>query len=84
MRVSRVDGDLGGEPSTELVERRWFALLSAIGSLQAECGVLREASMLAEVSWRGACVQLAEFEALRDVLEEQMSTHLEARQTSAA
>ena len=84
MRVSRVDGDLGGEPSTELVERRWFALLSAIGSLQAECSVLLEASMLAEVSWRRACVQLAEFEALRDVLEEQMSTHLEARQTSAA
>jgi hypothetical protein len=74
----------GGEPSTELVERRWFALLSAIGSLQAECGVLLEASMLAEVSWRRACVQLAEFEALRDVLEEQMSTPHEARQTSAA
>jgi hypothetical protein len=74
----------GGEPSTELVERRWFALLSAIGSLQAECGVLLEASMLAEVSWRRACVQLAEFEALRDVLEEQMSTPDEARQTSAA
>ena len=40
--------------------------------------------MLAEVSWRRACVQLAEFEALRDVLEEQMSKPHEARQTSAA
>jgi len=74
----------GGEPTTQLLERRWFALLSAIRSLQAECGVLQEASMLAEVSWRRACVQLAEFESLRDVLEEQMSTPLEARETSAA
>jgi hypothetical protein len=40
--------------------------------------------MLAEVSWRRACVQLAEFEALRDVLEEQMSTPPEVRETSAA
>jgi hypothetical protein len=76
--------DPGGEPATQLLERRWFALLSAIRTLQAECGVLLEASMLAEVSWRRACVQLAEFEALRDVLEEQMSTPFEARQTSAA
>jgi len=73
-----------GEPATQLLEHRWFALLSAIRSLQAECGVLLEASMLAEVSWRRACVQLAEFEALRDALEEQMSTPFEARQTSAA
>ena len=76
--------ELGGEPATQLLERRWFALLSAIRSLQAECAVLQEASMLAEVSWRRACVQLAEFEALRDVLEEQMSTPPEARETSAA
>jgi hypothetical protein len=76
--------DPGGEPATQLLERRWFALLSAIRTLQSECGVLLEASMLAEVSWRRACVQLAEFEALRDVFEEQMSTPFEARQTSAA
>jgi hypothetical protein len=74
----------GGGPATQLLERRWFALLSAIRSLRAECGVLQEASMLAEESSRRACVQLAEFEALRDVLEEQMSTPPEARETSAA
>jgi hypothetical protein len=74
----------GSEPATQLLERRWFALLSAIRSLQAKCGVLLEASMLAEVSWRRACVQLAEFESLRDALKEQMSTPLEARETSAA
>jgi hypothetical protein len=68
-----VDRELGADAAAELLERRWFALLSAIKTLQGECGVLLEASKLADISWRRACVQLAEFEALRDVLEEQMS-----------
>jgi hypothetical protein len=67
------DPQFGPEASGELVERRWFALLSAIRSLQRECGILLEASKLAEIAWRRTCVQLAEFEALRDALEEQMS-----------
>lgn len=57
----------------ELIERRWFALMSAIKSLQAECSVLFEASKLADVAWRRACTQLAEFETLRDALEDQLS-----------
>ena len=64
-----MDADAAGE----LIERRWFALLSAIRSLEGECGILLEASKLADIAWRRACVQLAEFEALRDALEEQMS-----------
>jgi hypothetical protein len=68
-----VDRELGAEPAGELLERRWFALLSAIRGLQAECGILLEASKLADIAWRRACAQLAEFEALRDALEEQMS-----------
>jgi hypothetical protein len=67
------DRELGAEAAGELLERRWFALLSAIRSLQGECGILLEASKLADIAWRRACVQLAEFEALRDALEEQMS-----------
>jgi hypothetical protein len=74
------DLELGTEASGELLERRWFALLSAITSLQGECGILLEASKLADIAWRRACVQLAEFEALRDALEEQMS----ARPSQAA
>src|ERR1700727_2694046 len=58
--------------AAEVIERRWFELLSAIKSLQGECGILLEASKLADIAWRRACVQLAEFEALRDALEEQM------------
>ena len=68
-----VDRELGADAAGELIERRWFALLSAIRTLQGECGILLEASKLADVAWRRACVQLAEFEALRDALEEQMS-----------
>jgi hypothetical protein len=70
------DRELGAEASDELSERRWFALLSVIRTLQGECGVLLEASKLADIAWRRACVQLAEFEALRDALEARMSTRL--------
>ena len=65
--------ELGSDAASELIERRWFALLSAIKSLEGECGILLEASKLADIAWRRACLQLAEFEALRDALEEQMS-----------
>jgi hypothetical protein len=68
-----VDRESGADTSAELLERRWFALLSAIRGLQGECEILLEASKLADAGWRRACVQLAEFEALRDALEEQMA-----------
>ena len=68
-----VDRELGADAAGELIERRWFALMSAIRSLQGECEVLLEASKLADIAWRRACLQLAEFEALREALEEQMS-----------
>jgi hypothetical protein len=67
--MSSLDLELDGR----MDDRRWFALLSAIRSLQGECGILLEASKLADVAWRRACLQLAEFEALRDALEDQMS-----------
>ena len=72
MGLNVADRELGAEAPVELIERRWFALLSAIKSLQGECGILLEASKLADIAWRRACVQLAEFEALRDALEELM------------
>ena len=73
MALRIVDRELGAEAAAELTERRWFALLSAIRSLQGECGILLEASKLADIAWRRACVQLAEFEALRDALDEEIS-----------
>lgn len=71
MALGTVDRELGAE-AAEVIERRWFELLSAIRGLQGECGILLEASKLADIAWRRACVQLAQFEALRDALEEQM------------
>jgi hypothetical protein len=68
-----VESESGAEAAGELIERRWFALLSAIRSLQGECELLLEASKLADTAWRRACAQLAQFEMLRDALEEQMS-----------
>jgi molybdenum-dependent DNA-binding transcriptional regulator ModE len=65
--------ELGAEAAGELIERRWFALLSAIRTLQGECETLLEASKLADIAYRRACVQRAEFETLRDALEEQIS-----------
>jgi hypothetical protein len=72
MALGMVDRELGAE-AAEVIERRWFELLSAIRGLQGECGILLEASKLADIAWRRACVQLTEFEALRDALEEQLS-----------
>ena len=73
MGLRMPERECDAESAGGLVERRWFGLLSAIKNLQSECAVLLDASKLADVAWRRACVQLAEFEALRDALEEQIS-----------
>lgn len=83
MALTAVERDFGDEPAAEVLERRWFAVLSAISSLQDECDVLLEASKLAELAWRRTAKQLAELEALRDVLEEHLSKPA-LRTTSAA
>ena len=78
MAVELVEREWDAEAAGDMPERRWFALLSAIKNLQSECAVLLDASKLADVAWRRSCVQLAEFEALRDALDEEIS----ARSTS--
>jgi hypothetical protein len=76
MGLKLLEREWDAETAGDLVERRWFALLSAINNLQSECAVLLDASKLADIAWRRACVQLAEFEALRDALEEEISARL--------
>ena len=61
------------EPLVNLLERRWFAVQSATRSMQAECDLLLEALNLAQAAWQRANRQLAEFEALGDALESEMS-----------
>jgi hypothetical protein len=66
MAAKLVERDWDSEAGGDWAERRWFALLSAIKTLESECAVLLEASKLAEVAWRRACAQREEFESLRD------------------
>ena len=62
-----------GDAATEMLERRWFATDKLVESMRSQCDVLREAAMAAEVSWSHARTQLAELEALRDALGDQLS-----------
>ena len=71
-RAELFDGDLDSQPAAELLARRWFAALAAIRSLQAESDLLLERLMLADAAWRQAHAQLAEFEAIREALEQEM------------
>jgi hypothetical protein len=69
-------------PATELLERRWFAAFAAVKSLQAECDVLLGVLELSGDEWRRACAQLAQLEALRDALGNQLAAMDEPRAVS--
>jgi hypothetical protein len=43
--LSVLDCDLAGEPASELLERGWFGLLSAIEALQASPGERNKRSL---------------------------------------
>jgi hypothetical protein len=60
-------------PNVNLLERRWFAVQAAARGMQAECDLLLEALNLAQAAWQRANLQLAEFEALSDSLEDQLA-----------
>jgi hypothetical protein len=68
-----IDRSADGDTAEILLERRWFASISAARAMQAECEVLREVVTLAEDSWRRACRQLARLEAMRDALGEELA-----------
>src|ERR1700674_3956679 len=70
------------EPATELLERRWFAALAAAKSLQAECDVLLGVLEQSADAWRRARAQLAQLEALRDALGNQLAAMDEPRAVS--
>jgi len=66
--------DLDAEPAAELLERRWFAASGAINNLRSECDALLAGLELAEHEWRRACTRLAQLEALRDALGDQLAS----------
>jgi hypothetical protein len=75
-----IERSADGDAAADLVERRWFASIAAVRTMQAECEVLREALDMADASWRRARVRLARLEALRDALGEQLSERDERHQ----
>jgi hypothetical protein len=68
-----IGADLDAEPENELPQRRWFAALTATRRLEAECRQLLNALCYADEAWRRACRELAEYEALTDALEQQLT-----------
>jgi hypothetical protein len=55
-----------------LLERRWFAAGRAASEVQAECDALAHVLDKAQAAWRGARTRLAQLEALRDALGEEL------------
>jgi hypothetical protein len=63
-----------GEPAAALLERRWFAAFKAASGVRAECETLLESMALTQTAWSRARSRLAELEALRDALEEELES----------
>ncbi len=64
---------LADDYSANLLERRWFAAGRAASEVQAECDALAHVLDMAQAAWRGARTRLAQLEALRDALGEELS-----------
>jgi chromosome segregation ATPase len=60
------------EAAVERLERRWFAAFKAASGVRAECEALLEAMEITENAWNQARARLAELEALRDALAEEL------------
>jgi hypothetical protein len=61
-----------GDAAANLLERRWFAAFKAASGIRTECEALLESMALNHVAWNRARARLAELEALRDALGEQL------------
>lgn len=68
-----IDRNADGDAAAGLLERRWFASITAVRTMRAECEVLREVMEMAESSWRRARSELVRLEALRDALGEELA-----------
>jgi len=72
LRAAPFDRD-AEDAATSLRERRWFAAFKAASEVRAECETLLESMALTQLAWNLARARLAELEALRDTLEEELS-----------
>jgi len=67
------DRDAEGDAAATLLERRWFASMTAVRTLRGECEALREVMDMSESAWRRARKELVRLEALRDALGEELA-----------
>jgi hypothetical protein len=74
---------LDGDAAANLLERRWFATFKAASGVRAECEALLESMAVIQVAWSRARARLAELEALRDALGEDLEA-LDEREEQAA
>jgi hypothetical protein len=58
--------------AADRLERGWFAAFRAASAARAECEALLEQMERIEISWNHARVRLAEIEAIRDALGEEI------------
>jgi hypothetical protein len=56
------------DAAANMLERRWFASMSAARAKQAECERLLEVMAMVKASWQDSRVELGKLEALRDSL----------------
>jgi hypothetical protein len=74
---------MDGDAAANLLERRWFAAFKAASGVRTECEALLESMAAIQVAWSRARARLAELEALRDALGEELEA-LDEREEQAA
>ena len=75
---------MDGDAAANLLERRWFAAFKAASGVRAECETLLESIALTQVAWSRARARLAELEAMRDALGEELEAMDEREEQTAA
>jgi len=63
---------MDGDAAADLLERRWFAAFKAASGVRTECEALLESMAVMQTDWSRARARLAELEALRDALGEEL------------
>jgi len=75
---------MDGDAAANLLERRWFAAFKAASGVRAECETLLESIALTQVAWSRARARLAELEAMRDALGEELEAMDEREERTSA
>ncbi len=60
------------DAAADLLQRRWFAAFKAASGVRAECEALLESMAHVQAAWSRARIRLADLEALRDALGEEL------------